>query len=135
MIALLVAMAMLAAQGISVLPNQSGTVTGSLRTATGTPAAGVRVSALAKPEVLIELNEATCLAGIAETDASGRFRLENIPPGRYYIVAGRIDMPTFYPGVVNANDGMVILVTPGATLPGIDFVLNNGWARRMVFAR
>jgi len=134
MIALLLAMAMLAAQGISVLPNQSGTVTGSLRTTTGTPAAGVRVSALAKPEVLIELSEATSLAGIAETDASGRFRLENIPPGRYYIVAGRIDMPTFYPGVVNANGGTAILVTPGSTLPGIDFVLNNASVGRAISA-
>jgi hypothetical protein len=134
MIALLLVTAMLAAQGIPVLPNQSGTVTGSLRTAAGVPAAGVRVSALTKPENVTDLTESSSLAGIAETDASGRFRLENIPPGRYYIVAGRIDVPTFYPGVVNANEGMVILVTAGMTVPGIDFVLNNVSAGRAISA-
>jgi len=134
MIALLVSIAMLAAQGIPTSPNQTGTVMGSLRSSTGVPAAGVRVSALSKPEALTELNESSSLAGIAETDASGRFRLENIPPGRYYIVAGRIDLPTFYPGVVNANEGMVILVTAGMTVPGIDFVLNNVSVGRAISA-
>jgi hypothetical protein len=134
MTALLLAIVILAAQGIPVLPNQTGTIAGSLRTTAGTPAAGVRVSALAKPEALAELNESSSLAGIAETDASGRFRLENIPPGRYYIVAGRIDLTTYYPGAVNANEGMVILVTPGVTLPGIDFVLNNASVGRAISA-
>jgi hypothetical protein len=125
MIALVLATFMLAVQGVPVLPNQGGTVTGSLRTAAGAPAAGVRVSALAKPETPTELTEAFSLAGIAETDTSGRFRIENIPPGRYYIVAGRLDVPTYYPGAVNATGGTAILVTPGLTVPGIDFVLNN----------
>lgn len=125
MIALLLAIGMLAAQGIPVLPNQGGTVTGVLRTATGTPATGVRVSALSKPEEVTDLAQASSLAGIAETDASGRFRLENIPPGRYYVIAGNIDLPTYYPGVVAAKDATAIQVTPGATVPGIDFVLSN----------
>jgi hypothetical protein len=86
---------------------------------------GVRVSALTKPDELTDLAQSTSLSAIAETDASGRFRLENIPPGRYYVVAGRLDMPTFYPGVVTPGEGTVILVTPGLTVPGIDFVLNN----------
>ena len=117
-----------------MLPNQTGTVTGSLRTIAGVPAAGVRVSALTRPENVTDLIESSSLAGIAETDVSGRFRLENIPPGRYYIVAGRIDVPTFYPGVVNANEGMVILVTAGVTVPGIDFVLNNVSVGRAISA-
>src|SRR5262252_6440994 len=125
MIAVFLALSMLAVQGVPVVPNQTGTVTGSLKTAAGTPAAGVRVSALSKPESVVDLNEASSLAGIGETDASGRFRLENIPPGRYYIVAGNIDVPTYYPGVVNVREGKDILVAPGVTIPGIDFVLNN----------
>jgi hypothetical protein len=71
MTALLLAIVILAAQGIPVLPNQTGTITGSLRTTAGTPAAGVRVSALAKPEALAELNESSSLAGIAETGRIG----------------------------------------------------------------
>jgi len=98
MIVILLALATLITQGIPVLPNQGGTVTGILRTSSGTPAAGVRVSALARPEATKDLSTSAALASLAETDASGRYRLENIPPGRYYIVAGNIDVPTFYPG-------------------------------------
>jgi hypothetical protein len=85
----------------------------------------VRVSALVKPDSVTDLSSATSLAGLAETDASGRYRLENIPPGRYYIAAGRIDLPTYYPGTAAASEGISILVTPGLTIPGFDFVLNN----------
>ena len=122
---LLASALMVGTQGIPVSPNQGGTVTGTLKSATGAPAAGVRVSALAKPEELTDLSQSSSLSAIAETDASGRFRLENIPPGRYYVVAGRLDAPTFYPGVVTPDEGVVILVTPGLTVPGIDFALNN----------
>src|SRR5262245_40004872 len=125
MVALLLAIAIFAAQGIPALPNQGGTVTGVLRTADGLPAAAVRVSALVKLESAADLSSAATLAGLAETDSSGRFRLENIPPGRYFIVAGRIDLPTFYPGTLTATEAVSIQVTPGLTAPGIDFVLNN----------
>jgi hypothetical protein len=125
MIGVLIAVSLLAAQGIPVSANQSGTVTGVLRNAAGTPAASVRVSALTSPDTNNELASSMALASLTETDASGRYRLENIPPGRYYIVAGNIDVPTFYPGVVRANDGVVIRITPGLLVPGIDFVLNN----------
>jgi hypothetical protein len=129
-VAVLLVISVLAAQGIPVQPNQGGTVTGVLRTATGAPAVSVRVSALSRPEELTDLAQATSLAGIALTDAAGRFRLENIPPGRYYVVAGNVDVPTYYPGVVAAKDATVIQVTPGATVPGIDFMLNNASAGR-----
>src|SRR5215207_2239792 len=100
------------AQGIPVAPNQSGTVLGTLRTAAGTPVAGVRVSALGKPENTMDLATSNSMAGLAETDAAGRFRLENIPPGRYYIVAGNIDVPTFFPGTITANEAKDILIAP-----------------------
>ncbi len=132
MIVILLALAMLTAQGIPVLPNQGGTVTGILRTSSGTPAAGVRVSALARPEATKDLSTSAALASLAETDASGRYRLENIPPGRYYIVAGNIDVPTFYPGSLTANEGIVILISPGVVVPDIDFALNGVSASRAV---
>ena len=31
---------------------------------------------------------------LAETDSTGRYQLENVPPGRYYITAGRLDVLT-----------------------------------------
>jgi hypothetical protein len=113
------------AQGIPVLPNQGGTITGVLRSATGLPAAGVRVAAQSRPEALTDLATASSYAGLAETDNAGRFTLENIPPGRYYIVAGRVDAPTYYPGTVQPAAGTIVTVKPGETMAGIDFVLNN----------
>jgi hypothetical protein len=61
------------------------------------------------------------LVALAQADPSGQFRLEDVPPGRYYIIAGRIDAPTFYPGAQDVTSGRVITVTSGATTDGIDF--------------
>src|SRR4030095_5702308 len=58
---------------------------------------------------------------LTETDSNGRYRLENIPPGRYYIQAGLVDNPNYYPGVAAASGATSIVVTAGATVSGIDF--------------
>ena len=81
---------------------------------------------MARPDEIKDLAAASSFGALAETDNAGRFRLENVPPGRYYIVAGRVDAPTYYPGTVQASEGKVVLITPGLTISGIDFVLNNG---------
>ena len=124
--ALLLAAAALFAQDAPVLINQNGTIAGVLRDSSGTPAVGVRVSAMARPDEIKDLLAASAYGALAETDNLGRFRLENVPPGRYYIVAGRVDAPTYYPGTVQQSDGKVVLITPGITIEGINFVLNNG---------
>jgi hypothetical protein len=125
MLAVLLTLSALFLQGVPLAPSQGGGVTGMIRTAAGTPAVGVRVMALAQPEALKDLAAASSFAGLGETDASGRYRLENIPPGRYYIIAGRVDSPTFYPGTVLAAQGTVVSVSSGATVSSIDFVLSN----------
>ena len=79
-------------QGIPV--QQSGTVTGILRNADGKPAAGVRVSAVPQTDAIETTAAGLTLSSIAETDANGRYQLENVPPGRYYVAAGRLDFPT-----------------------------------------
>jgi len=114
------------AQDGPALSNQNGTVVGILRDSAGTPASGVRVSALVRPEAINDLAAAASFAALGETDSAGQYRLENIPPGRYYIVAGRVDAPTYYPGTVKPSDGTLVSITPGVTASGIDFVLNNG---------
>lgn len=125
-LALLLTAATLLAQDAPVLINQNGTVAGVLRDSSGAPAVGVRVSAMARPDEIKDLLAASSFGALAETDNAGRFRLENVPPGRYYIVAGRVDAPTYYPGTVQANEGKIVQITPGITVTGIDFVLNNG---------
>jgi len=113
------------AQGIPLPPSETGIVTGTLKTETGAPAVGVRVGAMTKPEAGTDAAGGSALVSIAETDAAGRFRLESIPPGRYYITAGRVDFPTYFPGSQLMATGTAILVKSGDTVSGIDFVLNS----------
>ena len=67
---------------------------------------------------------------IAETDAQGRYLLDGIPQGRYYIAAGRVDQPTYYPGVREMGPATIVSVMPGITVSGIDFTLNQASAGR-----
>ena len=67
---------------------QPGTVTGRLLSTRGRPEAGVRIAAV--PAADAEKGGAAALLGISLTDEDGRYRLENIPPGRYFIFAGLI---------------------------------------------
>ena len=98
---------------------EGGRITGTLRTLTGEPLRGVRVAA----SVSDSTNATTTLVSLGETDAEGRFVLENVPPGRYRIMAGRIDAPTFYPGSLDAASGTILTVSAGSVLSGIDFVV------------
>jgi hypothetical protein len=124
LLAFLLAVSALFAQGTPPVPNQGGVITGVLRTPAGAPAVGVRVAALTLPDALKDLALSSSFAGLGETDATGRYRLENIPPGRYYIVAGRVDAQTFYPGTVVPAEGTVVSVSAGGTFSALDFVLN-----------
>ena len=127
MIAFLVTLLM--AQGIPALPGQSGTVSGIVRTSAGTPAAGVRVSAMVPPEAGTEAALAGSFAALAQTDEQGRYRLEGIPQGRYFIVAGRVDLPTFYPGTADVSNARIFAITPGGAVSGIDFVMMDNSIR------
>ena len=112
---------LLLVQGIPV--QQGGTVTGTLRDATGRPLEGVRVAAVAKAGTPEEALGAAAMAGLAQTDAQGRFTLESIPPGRYVIAAGRLDRQTYYPGTSRQEDATIVTISPGVAIPGINFVL------------
>jgi hypothetical protein len=106
----------------SQLPDQvqPGAVTGRLLSVNGTPAAGIRIAAVPVVEGE-EKAGATALLGISQTDADGRYRLEGIPPGRYYIFAGLIDLPSYYPNATALDRAKAIVVDAGSTVSGIDF--------------
>jgi hypothetical protein len=114
--------AFLAMQG---QPQPAGTISGILKNADGRPAVGARVSALAKPQSALEAADLADLSSIAQTDAQGRFKLENVPPGEYYIIAGRVDVPTYFPGSPQMSAGTVVKVAPAASIGGIDFAMND----------
>jgi len=96
-----------------------GVVTGRLLSKDGSPAPGVRVSAMVVPDG----NTPSTLVSSAETDTAGRYRLENIPPSRYYITAGLVEQPTYYPGVAALSGATAIEVSAGRTISDINFTM------------
>jgi hypothetical protein len=126
-LALLVSMLLLQ---VPTLPSQSGVVTGSVKGPDGKAAVGVRVAAVNQPESLTDAATPGAMIRIAETDAEGRYLLDTIPQGRYYIAAGRVDQPTYYPGVREMGRATIVSVMPGITVSGIDFTLNQASAGR-----
>src|SRR5687768_17490933 len=81
-----------------------GVVTGRLQTADGAPASAVRISALPAPPPNILPSDGqnyyatTPPASTTLTDPQGRYRLTNLAPGRYFILASTLGgYSTFYP--------------------------------------
>lgn len=107
-------------QNVPPIGAQGAVLSGEVRLPNGSPAAGVRVAAL-EAQVLADGDpaEASVLSGLAVTDANGRFRLEGIPPGRYFIVAGALNNLVYRPTAVT--------VSAGATIDGLDFSMGESY--------
>jgi hypothetical protein len=116
-------------QGLPLAAQQPGTISGVLRNADGRPVVGARVSALAKPESPVEAGDLADLSSITQTDEQGRYKLENVPPGEYYIIAGRVDLPTYFPGTPQMSAGAIVKVAPAASIAGIDFAMSDSSIR------
>jgi Carboxypeptidase regulatory-like domain len=96
---------------------QNGVVTGQVRDASGKPIEAVRVAAT-EPS-------SSALVAIGETNSTGQYRLENIPPGRYFIMAGLIDYPTYYPGVTGEAGAKAVEIRAGKAVEGVSFALQR----------
>jgi hypothetical protein len=101
---------------------KAGSVTGVVLTSTGQAASGFRVAAMHADSVDDSLR---AMVSLAETDSTGRYQLENVPPGRYYITAGRLDVLTYYPGTLAVSQGLAVSIASAATVSGIDFVIQD----------
>ena len=103
-------------------------VSGTLRKPDGSPADGVRVIAQLAPPPNIRPDEGTQYyiapppTRTTFTDDQGRYRLENVPPGRYYIVAGLLGQSTYYPGAAEDNKATIITLAGGSN-SNLDFTL------------
>lgn len=108
-------------------PPQTGVLAGQVNTPEGRPASGVRVAAMAVPEPNAPAGTASTLVSIGQTDAAGRYRLEAIPAGRYYIVAGQVEFPTYYPGVATVTEATPVPVAAasGAANLALNFALSS----------
>jgi hypothetical protein len=112
------------------LQNPTGVVAGQIRLSNGMPAVGIRVSAILAPEPGRSNNaDAGALFSQTQTDDTGHYRLESIPPGRYYIAAGRVDAPTYYPGKTDTEAASPVSVLSSAPIEGIDFTITESSAR------
>jgi hypothetical protein len=97
---------------------QVGTISGRVLGRDGAPAASLRVAAMSLDGNVTGVN---ALLSLAETDAAGLYTLTNVRPGRYYVVAGRLDTPTYFPGVADSNGATAVTVAADQVLTGIDF--------------
>ncbi|HEX4997969.1 MAG TPA: carboxypeptidase-like regulatory domain-containing protein [Terriglobia bacterium] len=98
---------------------QGGAVTGTVLNPDGSPAAGVRVVAISAS---LDGVAGAVMASLAQTDAAGAYRLEDIPPGSYVIAAGALDWLAYYPGVRDRAGAQVVVVASGEIRTGVDFV-------------
>jgi hypothetical protein len=106
-----------------------GSVSGQLQMTDGSPGAAVRVIAQAAPPPNIRPTDGQNYyvsqppVRVALTNAAGRYDLPNLPPGRYYIIAGVAGQATYYPATTDIENASVVTVEPGGSVGGIDFKL------------
>src|SRR5215510_14352769 len=114
-------MMLLLAQRPAATPVQTGSISGRLLNSDGTPAVRIRVSAMPAPDSPGKPVDGSTLMTLAETDSDGRYRLADIPVGRYFVVAGFLDSPTYYPRGTAPASATAVNVTVNAKIANIDF--------------
>jgi hypothetical protein len=65
-------------------------------------------------------NNPVVFESLAQTDATGHYRLE-VPSGRYYIAAGSVESPTYFPDTTVLSSARPILITAGTVTEGVNF--------------
>jgi hypothetical protein len=104
---------------LQALAQGSGSsITGKILNGSGSPAASVRVSVMPADAQAANLS---VLSAFALTDSSGRYRIDNVEPGSYYVIAGLVAQPTYYPGVAAQAGARTVTVAQGALITGLDF--------------
>src|SRR5438094_3855794 len=98
-----------------VMPQRGvGTLAGRIVSVDGTPVAGVRVAA-------VDASDTTTMASLAQTGSDGRYLLENVLAGRYYILATQDDRQSYYSGAAILSEAKIVSVTGGAAISALDF--------------
>jgi hypothetical protein len=118
-----VLMLLLLLQALAPAQTRPGTISGRVLSVDSTPAVNIRVSAMEVTEANIA-GGTPALVGFSQTDSSGRYRIDNQPPGRYYILAGPLEFPSYYPGVADRAAATAVSVTAGAALDDLNFSLS-----------
>jgi len=98
----------------------TGVAIGQVVSPTGTPATGVRVYAIPAGDPKALANNPTVFESLALTDEKGYYRLD-IPAGRYFIAAGSVDFPTYFPDTTDLTGAKPVLISVGSVVEGINF--------------
>ena len=110
-------------------PIAPGAVSGQLRTVDGVPAVNVRVVVTAVPPGNGLPGQSPNYFDLAAptdrtlTDNQGKFRLQEIVPGRYYLLAGAAPQGTYYPDAGDIRGATILSIEPGVELDSLNFQL------------
>lgn len=123
--------------GIDLVMHRTGSITGRITDENGHPKAGASVQAT----IRFADGKFVGTRAPAETDADGHYRLEDIPPGSYFVrVSGatvnsgrggpvpferREYADTFHPNAVDADRATQVAVRPDVHLDGVDIELRT----------
>jgi len=108
-----------------------GAVSGKLLTIDGAPAVNTRVVAIARPrgngipDDSLNYFEIGAPAERTLTDNEGNYRLQELLPGTYYLLAGAQGAGTYYPDSVNLQGAQELNVQSGIEIRGLDFRLKT----------
>jgi hypothetical protein len=105
----------------TALQQHTGVVTGIVRTISGLPIEGARVAVSPAEAAVAD----SLLESIGQSDKEGRYRLENVSPGRYHVLFGSSTNPTYHPGVEATAGATTVLVTGGSPTTVSDMTLQR----------
>lgn len=100
----------------AVLQQEPAIVSGRLLSSDGRPASNVRIA-------LTAAGEDSPIRRTTQTDSTGRYRIEGVLPGRYHVVAGPMERPTYLPGVVTRATASIITLNAGSSIEAAEFRL------------
>jgi len=143
-------------ENVKLIASRGGTISGTLTDEFGDPVLGsvlamtlMRLEQSADFRSIIPRADAMRIPGLgASTDAAGRYRITNLPPGEYLVNVDRGDLITarteihfqdsagqdrellpellFYPGVSTVSHASKITIDDGVDASGIDLTLRPG---------
>jgi len=112
--------------GIDFALSRRGSISGTVTNETNNePIIGAVVEAFSETPLI---NFANSIAGFrARTDSSGNYTIENVPSGKYLVVAHAEGyLPEFFEEAASKDSADLVVVEDNANVEGIDFTLERG---------
>ena len=103
---------------------QSGSISGRVLFPDGSDAVRVRVgiTPAGKPT---DRNAETAPLKFVETTSSGEYRIEDVPAGSFFVVAGSVVSPTYFPSGTDVSKAKPVKVSAGAETQNINLRLEG----------